>query len=67
MKYTRTDLCPMCSTRLDLDAVNDLVVSVGTNISILYYKCQCSGCNALWKKEDVLDFWISAYKEHFNA
>lgn len=73
MKYTRTDLCPTCNTRLDITDREWHPATVVDYPMILHYKGEyyttiyCNGCRGLWTKKEIQEYWISTYKEHFNG
>ena len=67
MEYCRTDLCPDCGTRLNLDTrpSPDWQCVMVDYPMLLEYKgdfyttIKCGGCPALWTKPGVLDFWAT--------
>ena len=67
MDYCRTDLCPDCGTRLNLDVDGSdwhpmTMVDYPMLLTYkgeLYYTIKCSGCPALWTRQGVLDFWAT--------
>ena len=73
MHYTRTDLCPNCGKRLNLEIDNrhwDIIMVDYPIImeykGIYYTTIYCNNCRGLFTKKEVLDFWITTYKENFN-
>ena len=62
MNYPRTDLCPDCNTRLNLEpeytehTLVDYPVVLEYD-GVFYTTIHCNGCRGLWTKQQVLDYW----------
>jgi len=68
--YCRTDLCPNCSTKLDMEVSSkdwhsDIILDYPMFMvykSKVYYTIKCEGCPSLWTKQEVIEYWANYIK-----